>query len=150
MIGQLWCPVFNFIYSMFFYWMYTDTVFPHIDFTWAGRPNIFGDTYLSYYYLLHLYYPPELMKPSAIDELLESLPSLYTFRTTRSVCSRTVHTPTENLQCFPYIGLFVAGHIYPPPAAISCHVSHTRVRLSGHYESTLYNGVISAFYLVLS
>ncbi len=66
------------------------------------------------------------MKPSAIDYLVENLPSPYAFRTARSVCSRAVDTPTDKLS------LFICGGLqqYPPPAAISSRLSHTRARLS--------------------
>ncbi len=64
------------------------SVSPHIDFTWAGRPDILTGAqvylvthfcfyyyyYYYYYYYLTLFfflffffYPPEIMKPSAID-----------------------------------------------------------------------------------
>ncbi len=65
------------------------------------------------------------MKPSAIDWLVENLPSPDAFRTARSVCSGTVDTPTDKLS------LFICGgpQQYPPPAAISSRISHTRARL---------------------
>ncbi len=57
---------------------------------------------------------------------MENLPSRvsYVFRTARSVCSRTVDTPTDDLQCFPYVDLFVAGcnNIHRPlPSAPASH-----------------------------
>ncbi len=44
--------------------------FPLIDFTWLDLPGIFGDTFLFVLLLLSLtlfFYPPKIMKPSAID-----------------------------------------------------------------------------------
>ncbi len=81
--------------------------FPHIDFTWASR----------------------LMRPSAIDELLENLPSPYTFRTARSVCSNCRHSDRQP-PVFPICSFIYGGpQQYTPPTAISSHVSHTRARL---------------------
>ncbi len=58
---------------------------------------------------------------------MENLPSPTRFvATAHSVCSRTVDTPTDELQCFPYIDLFVAGrnniHLHRPlPSAPASH-----------------------------
>ncbi len=55
---------------------------------------------------------------------MENLPSPNAFHTARSVCSRTVDSPTDDLQCFPYADLFVAGrnNIHRPlPSAPASH-----------------------------
>ncbi len=47
-------------------------------------------------------------------------------RTARSVCSRNVNTPTDNLQCFPYVHLFVAAcnNIHPPLPSAPASLTH--------------------------
>ncbi len=69
------------------------------------------------------------------------------FCTARSVCSRTVDTPTDNLQGFPFIHLFVAGHNnihHPLPSA---PVSLTHKRDLSTIFSNLHN-ILAAFPLL--
>ncbi len=44
------------------------------------------------------------------------------------MCSRSVDTPTDNLQCFPYVHLFVAGrnNIHHPLSSAPASLTHER------------------------
>ncbi len=67
-----------------------------------------------YYYLLHFHEQLNIVQSPLA-------------RTAHSVCSRTVDTPTDNLQCFPYVHLIVAGRN---------NIHHQLPRLS-HTSATL-------------
>ncbi len=69
---------------------------------------IFGDTFFFSLILLSL----TLLLSTRDNETIRSRLTIGkspVARTARSVCSRTVDTPTDDLQCFPYVNLFVAG-----------------------------------------
>ncbi len=79
-----------------------------------------------YYYLLQLFFLSARDNETIRDQLTSGkspLPNAFV-ATARSVCSRTVDTPTDELQCFPYADLFVAGrnNIHRPlPSAPASH-----------------------------
>ncbi len=84
--------------------------FPHIDFPIIinSHPSIFGNTFLFLLLLLSLTLFLYARDNETIRDRLTVGQSPLA-RTARSVCFRTVDTPRDNLQCFPYVRLFVAG-----------------------------------------
>ncbi len=91
-------------------WRYIQC-FPHIDFTCASRPGIFGDPFLfllllssyTFFFFIRL----RKWNNLRLINYWTIPPPLYTFGAAGSVCSRTVHTPTDDLQCFSCVHLFV-------------------------------------------
>ncbi len=83
--------------------------FPHIDFPIIINGRAYLVTHFCfyyYYYLLHFFLSAQ-DNETIRDRLTVGQSPLA--RTARSVCLRTVDTPRDNLQCFPYVHLFVAG-----------------------------------------
>ncbi len=91
---------------------------------------IFGDTFFFSLILLSL----TLLLSTRDNETIHNRLTIGkspVARTARSVCSRTVDTPTDNLQCFPYVHLFVLGRnsIHRPLHQLP-HLSHTSATLA--------------------
>ncbi len=96
-------------------WWTFIAVFPTHRLYLGGPPKYIWwhiSVFITIIILLHFFYPPELMKPSAIDKLVENLALCVSYG---SFCVLE-NTPTDNLQCFPYVHLFVPSrlNIHPP------------------------------------
>ncbi len=93
-----------------------------------GRPSIFGDTFVFItiisYTFFFFFFIRLRFNETICDRLTVGQSPLA--RTARSVCSRTVNTPTDNLQCFPYVHLFVAAcnNIHPPLPSAPASLTH--------------------------
>ncbi len=111
----------------------------HTDFTWAGRPGILtaAQVYLVkhfcfyYYYLLHFFFLSARDNETIRDRLNSGKTPLALRISYCSFCVlKNCPHSLRRSPVFP-IRWFICGgpQQYPPPAAISSRVSHTRARL---------------------
>ncbi len=92
--------------------------FPHIDFTWDIRPSTFGDTFLFLLLLLSSPYtffiPPRKWNHQQSINYWKISPRSTCFVRLVLYARELSDTPTDNLQCFPYVHLFVVSCLNRP------------------------------------